>query len=238
MVQEVKVAVPPEAIARPPPCVQKAIAAESEHASGAMDRDTVEFDHARTRQDGTVITELRFALWLAIGTLVPSQQVKTMRIQRYLVGPERLGAALDAALATIAGSGAIAVTVLRAALLHAASTLRALAPNTFTVQGADMYDLETVSEIPLLQPAPAAVAIADFTAADGTCQAMPRASGGLCLTLRVIPTRCSGFCPPCAYLLPSASMHPVCILVVEGCPPRRASALARSSFSTKTSSGR
>ena len=73
--------------------------------------------HAQTRHDGTVTTDLRFAMWLAIGMLVPSQQVKALRIQRYLVGPERLGAALDAALATVAGTGAMAVTVLRAALL-------------------------------------------------------------------------------------------------------------------------
>ena len=48
--------------------------------------------HAVTRQDGTVKTDLRFALWLAAGMLVPSEEVKAMRIHRYLVGPERLGA--------------------------------------------------------------------------------------------------------------------------------------------------
>ena len=40
--------------------------------------------------------------------------------------------------------------------------------NTFLVQVADMYDLEALSEVPLLQPAPAVVAIADYTAGDGT----------------------------------------------------------------------
>ena len=68
--------------------------------------------HANVRHDGTVTIELRFAMWLAAGMLLPSQHVKTLRIHRYLVGPERLGAALDAALATIAGSDALAVTVL------------------------------------------------------------------------------------------------------------------------------
>ena len=47
----------------------------------------------------------------------------------------------------------MAVTVLRAALLHTASALREMTPAPFLVLGADMYDLELLSEVPALQPA-------------------------------------------------------------------------------------
>jgi len=88
---------------------------------------------------------MRFALWLALPMLVFSPTVGVSLVVGHIVGAQRLGAALDAALRALGYVGEDAprctATVLRARLQRKAAELRKdpALRQTFTVALDDMY---------------------------------------------------------------------------------------------------
>jgi len=93
--------------------------------------------------DGTareIAIPWRLAVWLIYGALLCADPVRAILLleEIEIVGHERLGAALDAALAGLAGDQVRHMSVLRAEILCAAAVARRAAPGAFTVVAGDM----------------------------------------------------------------------------------------------------
>ena len=73
------------------------------------------------------------AQWLLLGLLIISDAVGHSHVYMYMVGAERLGAALDAVMALFEGNDTVTPSVLRCRLLRLARQLRAEQPVPFTV---------------------------------------------------------------------------------------------------------
>ena len=78
------------------------------------------------------------AVWLTYAALLGSDALRAIPFLEQIVGPERLGSALDAALLTITGASVRHPSVLRAQILRAATIARRTSPGPYTVVGADM----------------------------------------------------------------------------------------------------
>ena len=84
-----------------------------------------------------VVLSYKLAQWLAYPIMVCSEPTRTLKVYENIVGPERMGAALDAALTRIAGNHGRHPSVLRAELLRAFAEARPLAEAPFLVQAGD-----------------------------------------------------------------------------------------------------
>ena len=100
------------------------------------------------------------AQWLLLGLLIISDAVGHSHVYMYMVGAERLGAALDAVMALFEGDDTLTPSVLRCRLLRLARQLRAKQPVPFTVThsclltvGGDADNLDCVAlAVPMAVP--------------------------------------------------------------------------------------
>ena len=76
------------------------------------------------------------ATWLILGTITVTDEVRAFFIYQYVVGAERLGAALDLALGGYDDNTPISPSVLRSHLLRVVATLRGDQPIPFTATAA------------------------------------------------------------------------------------------------------
>ena len=87
-----------------------------------------------------------FVEWLVAPLLVLEESVKREKMYQYTVGMERMGAALDCALAKLKGDSPRAPAVLRAQLRCAAERdreLRGDQATEYVVQNGDLYEVAT-----------------------------------------------------------------------------------------------
>jgi len=84
-----------------------------------------------------VVMSYKLAQWLAYCILVCSEPTLTLKVFEEIIGPERMGTALDAALVRITGNHGRHPSVLRAELLRAFREAWALAQAPFLVQAGD-----------------------------------------------------------------------------------------------------
>ena len=87
-----------------------------------------------------------FVEWLVAPLLVPEDSVKDKLVYKYMVGFERMGAALDYALTQIKGDTPRSPAVLRAQMRRAAEKERAArddVPTEYVVGDADLYEVAT-----------------------------------------------------------------------------------------------
>ena len=73
------------------------------------------------------------AAWLALGLLTTNSEVGELLIYMYVIGAERLGAALDVVLAGYDNNDPVSPSVLRVQLLALAASLRGNNSAAFTV---------------------------------------------------------------------------------------------------------
>ena len=102
----------------------------------------------------TVRVPYLLACWLVLGCLLVSDEVRNLYLYEYVIGAERIGAALDCLLGSYDDLEPHTPSVLRRRLLALATVLRAEQPGVFTVTracllvvGGDADNLE-VAAIP------------------------------------------------------------------------------------------
>ena len=78
---------------------------------------------------------LLLAMWLVLGCLLPAEDMLDLFVYEYIVGAERLGAAMDLLLSSLEDDidAAITPSVLRRKFLELGTKLRAADPVPFTV---------------------------------------------------------------------------------------------------------
>ncbi len=124
-------------------------------------------DVTRVLGDGTVLIPFRFVLWIGCCIVSLSPEIARYPLHMYLVGPDRLGAALDAVLPHVAGAARMHCTLLRLRVMRVGASLRSQAggvPPALLVMDADLLVLSDYDEAPLMPPPPARVSIEDFAA--------------------------------------------------------------------------
>ena len=121
----------------------------------------------RVLGDGTVLIPFRFVLWIGCCIVSLSPEIARYPLHMYLVGPDRLGAALDAVLPHVAGAARMHCTLLRLRVMRVGASLRSQAggvPPALLVMDADLLVLSDYDEAPLRPPPPARVSIENFAA--------------------------------------------------------------------------
>ena len=124
-------------------------------------------DVTRVLGDGTVLIPFRFVLWIGCCIVSLSPEIARYPLHMYLVGPDRLGAALDAVLPHVAGAARMHCTLLRLRVMRVGASLRSQAggvPPALLVMDADLLVLSDYDEAPLRPPPPARVSIENFAA--------------------------------------------------------------------------
>ena len=94
----------------------------------------------------TALLYFRFVEWLAAPILFPNATVQDKPVYQYLVGIERMGAALDCAIAKLKGDAPRAPAVLRAQLRRAVEKdryERGDEATEYVVADADLYEVAT-----------------------------------------------------------------------------------------------
>ena len=105
--------------------------------SEGLARDLDSFFHTRRRQHHRARRARRepylLACWLVLGCLLVSDEVRSLYLYEYVIGAERIGAALDCLLGSYDDLEPHTPSVLRRRLLALATVLRAEQPGVFTV---------------------------------------------------------------------------------------------------------